>query len=136
VKTSEDLQYVEEAAELAYHYLAEVRRIAPTIGMRRGQLSKAILPYGETTSTLEQAHSENLPEMQVLTDAGLTERQVRGLVHEATTCRKLVRVKIADDQDLDQAESAVQELRTFLTGLRSYADSKGESNFAVLQQLN
>ena len=44
-----------------------------------------------------------MAEREVLLDAGLNERQIAHLVRDATTLRKLVRVKIADDQDLDQA---------------------------------
>ena len=109
--------------------------VSPQVGMRRGQLSKAVLPYGETTSTLDQTHEENEPETQVLLDAGITERQIAHLVRDATTLRKLVRVKIADDQDLDQAESAMHELKTFLTGLNSLSQSQRQSEWELLQQM-
>jgi hypothetical protein len=135
VSSESDLAYVRDAAVQADRYLNEVRTLAPQIGMRRGQLSKAVLPYGETTSTLDQTHEENEPEKETLLAAGLSERQIAGLVRDAIATRKLVRVKIADDQDLDQAESAVQELSGFLRGLRSLADSMQQSEYALLQQL-
>jgi len=135
VHSEADLQYVQQASVAADRYLQDIREMAPQVGMRRGQLSKAVLPYGETTSTLDQTHEENEPETQVLLDAGITERQIAHLVRDATTLRKLVRVKIADDQDLDQAESAMHELKTFLTGLNSLSQSQRQSEWELLQQM-
>jgi hypothetical protein len=135
VHSEADLQYVQQASVAADRYLNDIREMAPKVGMRRGQLSKAVLPYGETTSTLDQTHEENEPETQVLLDAGLTERQIAHLVRDATTLRKLVRVKIADDQDLDQAESAMHELKTFLAGLTSVSQSQQQSEWDLLQQI-
>merc|ERR1711964_509528 len=100
-----------------------------------GAVSKAVLPYGETTSTLEQAHHANKPEMEVLVSAGLSEQQVGALVRDALALRKLIRVKLADDNDLDQAELAVGELGVFFGALQTYADAQGCGEYAVLQQL-
>ena len=57
-------------------YLRLIEEQAPKLGMLRGALSKAILPYGEETSTLEQFHAENRPELTVLTQKGLSRAEV------------------------------------------------------------
>ena len=46
------------------------------VGMLRGALSKAILPYGEETSALEQFHAANRPELAVLEKRGVARAEV------------------------------------------------------------
>ena len=49
--------------------------------------------------------------------------------------RALLRVKIADDADLDQAEAAVKELRRFLRGLDDAATARRVSAIELLRGL-
>ena len=63
----------------------------------------------------------------------LTERQVHYLVAGANNVRKLVRVKIADDNDLDQARRALKTTLDFFRRLQEVAGKHDMTPWALLQ---
>ena len=95
--------------------------MALSLDIRGGALSKMLLPYGEETSTLEQAHTSNRAEYEQLEELGLPEQDARELVQKALAARSLVRVKVADDNDLEQMLLACGELRDFFGDLAAHA---------------
>ena len=57
------------------------------------------------------------------------------MVERANGLRALVRVKIADDADLDQAKTAVSEAHKFFDRLEKYAAKKEKGAFEILKSL-
>ena len=93
--------------------------------MLRGSLSRWLLPYDSNTAITDQisnVHSvvESMPDYL---RGKLTERQVNYLVSGVNGVRQLIRVKIADDNDLQQAREALQTAADFLRRLQAEADS-------------
>jgi hypothetical protein len=62
----------------------------------------------------------------------LTERQVHYLVAGANGVRKLVRIKIADDNDLEQARCALKETDKFFKILYDVAKTNNITPFELL----
>ena len=116
-------------------YVEEVKTVAQRLKIRGGALSKMLLPYGEETSTLEQAHASNRAEYERLEELGLPEQRARELVDKALAARSLVRVKVADDNDLEQMLLACGELRDFFDDLEAHARQRGEGAFEVFATL-
>ena len=90
----------------------------------------------EETSTLEQFHSESRPELETLSRRGLARAEVERMQALAVAMRKLIRVKIADDADLDQARSAVDVLLGFFENLATASAARGVSEFEMLRALD
>ena len=63
----------------------------------------------------------------------LTERQVHYLVAGANSVRKLVRIKIADDNDLDQARRALKTALDFFRRLQEVAGRSDLTAWNLLQ---
>ena len=83
--------------------------------MLRGSLSRWLLPYDHNTRIDEQCSTmrtvvDNMPDYLV---GKLTEKQVDYLVKGVNNVRQLVRVKIADDNDLEQARAALESAAMF-----------------------
>ena len=86
-----------------------MNELSKSLGILRGTLSRWLLPYDSTTSITEQCSTPHSV-MANIPDAirgRVTERQVRSLVAGANNVRQLVRVKIADDNDLEQVCNCV-----------------------------
>lgn len=62
----------------------------------------------------------------------LTERQVHYLVAGVNSVRKLVRIKIADDNDLDQARRAIKTTVDFFKDLQEIASKSDKNMFSIL----
>mmetsp|Transcript_20247 Transcript_20247/g.33895 ORF Transcript_20247/g.33895 Transcript_20247/m.33895 type:complete len:121 (-) Transcript_20247:695-1057(-) len=110
--------------------------IAKNLQVLRGALSRWILPYDNNTRIDAQCstpHSvvENMPtEFR----GRLTERQVHYLVAGANGVRKLVRVKIADDNDLEQARKALKTTDMFFKALYHRAKQAELTPYALLRR--
>ena len=135
VRDAQALEKTRQAAEDGVAYVEEVKTVAQRLKIRGGALSKMLLPYGEETSTLEQAHASNRAEYERLEELGLPEQRARELVDKALAARSLVRVKVADDNDLEQMLLACGELRDFFDDLEAHARQKGEGAFEVFATL-
>ena len=135
VRDAQALNNTRQAAEDGVAYVEEVKTVAQRLKIRGGALSKMLLPYGEETSTLEQAHTSNRAEYERLEELGLPEQRARELVDKALAARSLVRVKVADDNDLEQMLLACGELRDFFDDLEAHARTKGEGAFDVFATL-
>lgn len=108
--------------------------IAKNLNVLRGALSRWILPYDNNTRIESQCstpHSvvENMPDEF---RGKLTERQVHYLVAGANGVRKLVRVKIADDNDLEQARQALITTNSFFKVLYHQAKKHDMAPFELL----
>ena len=63
----------------------------------------------------------------------VTERQVRRLVTGANNVRQLVRIKIADDNDLEQAKRALLTAIDFFNLIKAQAETLGITAYKLLQ---
>jgi len=93
------------------------------VGVLRGTLSRWLLPYDNNTRIDEQS-SEVKMVMNSAPDSlkgKLSEKQVQYLVRGANSVRQLVRIKIADDNDLEQAKAALLTAVEFLRWLQEQA---------------
>jgi hypothetical protein len=135
VRDAQALEKTRRAAEDGVAYVEEVKTVAQRLKIRGGALSKMLLPYGEETSTLEQAHTSNRAEYERLEELGLPEQRARELVDKALAARSLVRVKVADDNDLEQMLLACGELRDFFDDLEAHARREGSGAFEVFATL-
>jgi hypothetical protein len=111
-----------------------MNNIAKSLQVLRGALSRWILPFDNNTRIETQCstpHSvvENMPDEF---RGKLTERQVHYLVAGANGVRKLVRVKIADDNDLEQARKALQTINNFFKLLYTQANKEETTPFQLL----
>ena len=109
--------------------------VAKSLNILRGTLSRWLLPYDNNTRIDEQCstpHSvvENMPDAL---RGKLTERQVHYLVAGANSVRKLVRIKIADDNDLDQARRALKTALDFFRRLQEVAGRSDLTAWNLLQ---
>lgn len=110
--------------------------ISKAINVLRGALSRWLLPFDNNTridSQCSTPHSvvENMPpEFR----GKLTERQVHYLVAGANGVRRLVRIKIADDNDLEQARTALETIDKFFKLLYHAAQGADTQPFALLEQ--
>ena len=136
VKSEETMLYVAASAEAGIMFTDQMNAIAKSLNVLRGQLSRWILPFNSNTRIESQCstpHSvvENMPDEF---RGKLTERQVHYLVAGANGVRKLVRVKIADDNDLEQARSALETTNTFFKNLYERAHQFHLTPFELLQK--
>ncbi|KAJ1444019.1 hypothetical protein B484DRAFT_414253 [Ochromonadaceae sp. CCMP2298] len=131
----EDMLYTVAAAEAGLMYTDQMNEIATMLQVLRGALSRWILPYDNNTRIESQCstpHSvvENMPQEF---RGRLTERQVHYLVAGANGVRRLIRVKIADDNDLEQARKALKSLDMFFKALYHRAGEAQMLPYALLQ---
>jgi DNA gyrase/topoisomerase IV subunit B len=66
----------------------------------------------------------------------LDPEQERSMVAQAVALRRLVRVKLADDADVQQAQTAIRELTDFVRDLESFSEEHGETSYDVLKTLS
>jgi hypothetical protein len=64
----------------------------------------------------------------------VTERQVRTLVTGANNVRQLVRIKIADDNDLEQAKRALVTAIDFFKLIQVQAEANDTTPYALLNE--
>lgn len=101
----------------------------------RGTLSRWLLPYDNNTRIDEQCstpHSvvDNMPDIM---KGRISERQVHYLVAGANGVRRLVRIKIADDNDLEQARVALHTTMVFFKKLKTEATKNNLTEFELLK---
>jgi hypothetical protein len=86
-------------------------------------------------SNLANRTAPSLEARALLAAGNLHETELSALQTAAVALRGLLRVKIADDADLDQAAAAVRDLRAFLRRLYAHAAATHAPPFGLLQQL-
>ena len=136
IVTEQDMQYTLTAAEAGIIFTDQLNSVAKSLGVLRGTLSRWLLPFDNNTRLDEQCstpHSvvENMPDEF---RGKLTERQVHYLVAGANSVRKLVRIKIADDNDLEQARQALKTTTEFFKKLQEASEKSDLTPFQLLDQ--
>lgn len=113
----------------------QLDRVAKSLNMLRGALSRWLLPYDNNTSIADQASnfSSVVDHMPDYLRGKLTEKQVNYLVSGLNGVRQLIRVKIADDNDLAQARVSLQTAADFFRRLISEAEKCGDSPYHLFR---
>ena len=115
-------------------FLQELTETANDLGVQQGTLSKWLLPFNNQTSLTDQAAtapplgSSNL-------DGLMSHAQRRRLVSEAVSLRSLIRVKIADNADLEQALVSVQAIDKFMYRVKQTANEMKIEPYVLFQRL-
>lgn len=92
------------AVEAGLIFMDELNRVAQSLNILRGTLSRWLLPFDNNTAISDQSSTVNsvVDSMPDSIRGKLTEKQVHYLVSGLNSVRQLIRVKIADDNDLEQ----------------------------------
>ena len=127
--------FIEASAEAGLLFMSEMDEVAKSLNILRGTLSRWLLPYDQNTRLDEQSstpHSvlENIPSAL---RGKISERQVHYLVKGANNVRRLVRIKIADDNDLEQARVALKTAVAFMKKLHERASIFSKSPFDFIK---
>ena len=136
IESDEDVEFTLAAAEAGLVFCAQLEHKAKDMGILRGTLSRWLLPFDASTSVSEQAGGQRgmLSQAPEPICSRLTEREAQDLIEGANSVRRLVRIKIADDNDLETARTALVTAAEFLQRLSSQAESRGITPFTLLQQ--
>jgi len=100
----------------------------------RAKLLRCLLPFDENTSSGDQAATASGQQKLDLPTA-CNEVKAKMLAEQAVGLRKLVRVKMADEADLQQAMSAVKMLDGFCNDVQTLASYKQSTPLAIIQGL-
>ena len=112
------------AASLAFD--SALGQLATSRGKLKGTIFQALLAKADGSEDAT-ASSVGLD-----MDEAAWEAQVRG----ADTLRKLVRIKVQDDNDLKAANGALTSCSEFFANLRVYGSRRGLSQTAVISKLD
>lgn len=121
-------------SEEGLHFLDSLEQCAQRLRLRKGALSRMLLPFDNETSSNDQASSATALGSQEL-DGLLSNEERRELVANAVSLRKLIRVKVADCADVEQAREGLKLTVSFLQALKRVASEEQRSMASVLRDL-
>jgi len=134
--SEDEVDAVGQSVDDGLWFLGEVARLSKESGHSRGAVSRMILPYHANTAVSTQraeiVDADNSPLGEMVDRSVLAK-----LAEAANALRGLVRVKVADDADLDSAKRAVVLVEKFLANLRAFAVQMGKNRtecFQVIKQ--
>jgi len=121
-------------SEEGLRFLDRLESCAQRLRIRKGALSRMLLPFDNETSSNDQASSAIALGSQEL--EGLLSNEERGeLVAKAVSLRRLIRVKVADCADVEQAREGLKLTVSFLQALKRMASEEQRSMASVLRDL-
>ena len=132
-----DMQFAIASTDAGILYIEQLNSVAKSLHVLRGTISRWILPFDNNTRLDGQCstpHSvaENMPDSL---RGKISERQIHYLVSGANSVRQLVRIKIADDNDLEQARQALLKSTEFFKKLQDEATALNLSQYQLLKQI-
>lgn len=141
IGSAEDWERTRAAASDAQRFLAQLDNTARELGVLKGVLSRHLLPFDSNTDINDQSNRRELSPRSAaaMQEAGLGAlAEMEGgaleqrMIEQAVSLRRLVRVKLADDADVAQAEEAIGQLAAFCEGLESLASTMGRTPHELL----
>lgn len=141
IVSAEDWERTRAAASDAQQFLAQLEDTARELGVLKGVLSRHLLPFDSNTDINDQSNRRELSPRSAaaMREAGLGAlAEMEGgaleqrMIDQAVSLRRLVRVKLADDADVAQAEQAIGQLAAFCEGLESIASATGRAPHELL----
>jgi hypothetical protein len=115
-------------------FLQELSETASDLGVQQGTLSRWLLPFDNQTSLADQAATAP-PLGSSDLDGLMSHAQRRRLVSEAVSLRSLIRVKIADNADLEQALASVQAIDKFMYRVKQTANEMNIEPYVLFKRL-
>lgn len=111
-------------AEEGLRFLDGLASVAERVGVTSGVVSRWVLPFDSETDANDQANCkvQHVPESEALTPGERDDLTVGAL-----SVRRLVRVKMADDNDLKQAKCALECIAKFHKRVVTIAEHRGQS---------
>ena len=112
-KTGAEWENLCSVVEMAPRFFKDLDTTAARLSLARGALIRSVLPFDEYTSSNDQAAGgsgdgqELAALVQSAAAAGVDKATVLNLREEALIIRKLIRVKMADEADVNQAIQAM-----------------------------
>jgi hypothetical protein len=123
-------------AEECLAFVERLEELAKQLQVRKGALSRMLLPFDSETSSGDQASTASLaPLGSKELDGLIPDQERRHLVVQAIKLRRLVRVKVADCADVEQARESLRLLASFLQGLKQKAAEEERSLTSILREL-
>jgi hypothetical protein len=101
----------------------QLHRVSSSLKLNKGTLSRWLLPFDTSSAASDQVSSveDVISNMPASLKGKLSDRQIHYLVSGVNGVRQLVRVKIADENDLEQAKQALLTARDFCLRLQMEA---------------
>jgi len=117
-------------------FLESLEDWANRLKMRKGALSRMLLPFDSETDSNDQANSASLAPLGSRELNGLIpDDERKNLVTQVITLRRLIRVKVADCNDIEQAREALRLAANFMEGLKQKAGEEQRTMTSVLREL-
>lgn len=132
----EAFKYVDKTTNESLTFLSKLDKLASSLGILRGTLSRALLPFDTNTNVRDQANisdSDNKNIKEVLN--GIDIETQNGMRSSAINMRQLVKIKIADDADLDQCKQALLTVKSFCSNLIQFCKNNKTDLSATLIKL-
>ena len=139
--TGEGWSTFSQVVKSAPAFYQQLNSAAKAGGMPRAALLRVVLPFDEDTSSSDQAHvdsrrrpmgttsspsSASSPQRgPIASVTGVDDHTLTALQQQAVVLRKLIRIKMADEADLQQAQSATSLLQRFCTATEAIASQQG-----------
>ena len=140
--TGEGWSTFSQVVKSAPTFYQQLNAAAKAGGIPRAALLRVVLPFDEDTSSSDQAHvdsrrrpvgttsspsSSSSPQREPASVAGVDDHTLTMLQQQAVVLRKLIRIKMADEADLQQAQSATTLLQRFCIATEALASQQGSS---------
>ena len=141
--TSEGWSTFSQVVKSAPSFYQQLNTAAKQACMPRAGLLRVVLPFDEDTSSSDQAHvdlrrrpvgttsspssSSSLQRGPIASVTGVDDHTLTTLQQQAIILRKLIRIKMADEADLQQAQSATSLLQRFCIATETLASQQGSS---------
>lgn len=114
-QTREDWKYLTTVTKNSQSFFDEMTKSAEGGRIPRGTLLQIVLPFDNVTSLSDQADTAHMTPLKSI--PGIPDDTLVTLREQAVTLRKLIRVKMADEADLNQAQMAVKTLENLITSV-------------------
>lgn len=116
--------------------IESIESYAVQLRMRKGAISRMLLPFDTETDSNDQASSAAQAPLGSKELNGLIpDEERRTMVQTAIKLRRLVRVKVADCNDMEQAKEALRLADDFLRDLKRVAEEEQCKMTAILRDL-
>ena len=142
-RTEKDWDTMHDTIQHAPSFFQELSSVANKMGLARGRLLRLVLPFDENTSSNDQsnvnvgtAQSDEEQLVYLASQRGISPLIMTKLRNEAVKLRSLIRVKMADESDLQQAIMASTLLMQFCDAVKDQSASNGVSCANVLASLS
>ncbi|CAD7946764.1 unnamed protein product [Amoebophrya sp. A25] len=120
VDSETELEKTLQSAKDGLQWVADVEHFSQKCGIMKGRLSRLLLPFNKDTDAKDQANIKSdlgSPELDALKIPMETRKQ---MVRQALKVRKFLRVKVADDADMDLLKDSLQLILAFMQNLHQF----------------